>query len=67
MIKKYRFILFMSFFLMGGCSTEDNKTTSKQSGKPSIFSDQLKALEKAKAVEQVIQTGIDKRNQTLDE
>ena len=67
MMKKYHFILFVLFILFVGCSSGDDKTILKQSNKKSILNDQIKALEKAKEVEQVIQLGIDKRIQAIDE
>ena len=71
-MKKSRFIMLALFILIGGCSNGDDKTTieqssKEQSSKEPIFNDQLKALEKAKDVEQVIQMGMDKRIEALDE
>ena len=62
MIKKYRFILFMAFFLIGGCSSgEDN------SSKEHFLKDQVQVLEKAKGVEQMLKSADDKRRQAIEE
>ena len=67
MTKKYRLILFIAFLLIGGCSSGDNETTQTQSNKEHVFSDQTQALEKAIAVEQVLQTEADKQRQAIEE
>ena len=65
MTKKYRLLLFIPFILIGGCSSGDDETT--QSNEEHVFSDQTQALEKAKAVEQMLQTEADKRHQAIEE
>ena len=67
MMQKYRFILFMPFLLLGGCSSGEDKTTPDQSSKGQILKDQTQALEKAKEVDRVIQSGVDKRRQAIEE
>jgi uncharacterized protein YcfL len=67
MMKKYLLILFMPFTLLGGCSSEEDKTTPNQSGNGQVFNDQIGALEKAKQVEQLIQSGADKRHKAIEE
>ena len=67
MTQKYRFILFIPFILIGGCSSGEDETTQKQSSKEHVFSDQTRALEKAKGVEQVLQSGADKQRQAIEE
>jgi hypothetical protein len=62
-IKKYLYILLISFLLICGCSDGENKNTAKEH----ILSDQVRALEKAKNVEQVLKKDADKRIQALDE
>lgn len=57
----------MPFLLTGGCSSEEDVTTQKQPSKEHVFSDQTHALEKAKGVEQVLQSGADKQRQAIDE
>ena len=66
MVRKYLYILFISFFIMGGCSSEEDKTTSEQSNKEHFLKDQARALEKAKGVEQMLQSGADKRQQQIE-
>jgi hypothetical protein len=65
MTKKYRLILLIPFLLIGGCSNGDDETT--QSNNEHVFSDQTQALEKAKGVEQVLQTEADKQRQAIEE
>jgi len=67
MTKKYRFILFIPFLLIGGCSGGEDTATPEQSSKEHVFSDQARALEKAKGVEQVIQSGADRQRQAIEE
>jgi len=65
MAKKYRLILFIPFLLIGGCSSGDDETT--KSNREHVFSDQTQALEKAKGVEQVLQTEADNQRQAIEE
>ena len=65
MAKKYRLILFIPFLLIGGCSSGDDEAT--QPNKEHTFNDQTQALEKAKGVEQVLQTEADKQRQSIEE
>jgi len=67
MVRKDLCILFISFFVIAGCSSEEDKTTSEQSNKEHFLKDQVRALEKAKAVEQMLQSGADKRQQEIEE
>lgn len=67
MIRKYRFVLFMPFLLIGGCSGGNDETTPDTSSKDHIFEDQIQALEKAKEAEQVLQGGADIRRQAIEE
>ena len=53
--------------MIGGCSSEEDKTTSEQSNKEHFLKDQVRALEKAKGVEQMLQSGADKRQQQIEE
>ncbi len=67
MFRKYICILSVSFFLIGGCSSEEDKTTIEQTNKEHFLKDQARALEKAKGVEQMLQSGADKRQQQIEE
>ncbi|MGB5156957.1 hypothetical protein [Desulfobacterium sp. N47] len=67
MMKKYLFILFISFLLIGGCSGKEDQTGKERSDKEHILSDQVRALEKAKGVEQVLQKSTDKRITDIEE
>ena len=67
MTKKYRFILFIPILLIGGCSSGEHTASPEQSSKDNVFSDQTRALEKAKGVEQVIQSGADRQRQAIEE
>ncbi|MCF7970688.1 MAG: hypothetical protein K9L22_05920 [Methylococcaceae bacterium] len=66
--KKYALLLTVPFMLMVGCSNEENKaTTPEPSSELPIFNEQVKALEKSKQVEQMLQVGMDKQKQAIDE
>jgi PBP1b-binding outer membrane lipoprotein LpoB len=67
MMKNYRFILLMPFFLIGGCSSGEDQAAPDKSSKENFLKDQTRALEKAKQVESVIQSGADKRRQAIEE
>ena len=67
MLRKFLYISFISCFLISGCSSEEDKTTSEQSNKEHFLKDQVRALEKAKGVEQMLQSGADKRQQEIEE
>ena len=67
MTKKYQFIFLLPFLLIGGCSSGEDNTTPEQSSKEHVFSDQTRALEKAKGVEQMIQGGADRQRQMIEE
>ena len=67
MTQKYRFILFIPIILIGGCSSGEDETTQKQPSKEHVFSDETRALGKAKGVEQVLQSGADKQRQAIEE
>jgi len=66
-IKKYRVVLFIAFLFMGGCTSGEDKATPEQPSKETILKDHIRALEKAKEVEQVIQREADKHRQTIEE
>ena len=67
MVKKYLSILSILFFMISACSNEEDKTTAEQSNKEHVLKDQVRALEKAKGVEQMLQSGADKRQQQIEE
>jgi len=67
MITVSRSILFLPLFLLVGCSNGKDNKAPEPSSKEHVFSDQSRALEKAKEVEQVIQIGVDKQRQAIEE
>jgi hypothetical protein len=67
MTTKYRFIWFMLFIMTGGCSSGEDEATQNQSGTGHVFSGQTQAIEKAGAVEQLIQSGADRQRQTIED
>jgi len=66
-VRKYLSILSLLFFMVGACSNEEDKTSLKQPTKEHFLKDQVRALEKAKGVEQMLQSGADKRQQQIEE
>ncbi|MDH3354087.1 MAG: hypothetical protein OEL79_02595 [Chromatiales bacterium] len=60
-------ILFATSLLLVACSSGDDQTTSKQSDKNRVLESQMQALEKAKAAEQMLQSGADSRQQAIEE
>ena len=66
-LRSFLTISLISCFLIGACSNEEDKTASEKSNKEHILKDQVRALEKAKGVEQMLQSGADKRQQQIEE
>lgn len=66
-MKKHLIVLFMPLFLLCGCSGEDDKTLPDASSKELIFDEQIQSLEKAQAVEQMLQDGADIRRQAIEQ
>lgn len=60
-------LIFLSFFLINGCSKEEEKAVPKQTRQDHVWKSQTQALEKAKEVEQVLMDADKKRRQTIDE
>ncbi|MES9900188.1 MAG: hypothetical protein ABW148_14370 [Sedimenticola sp.] len=67
MMKKHQVLLFVPFFIIFGCSSEDGNTTSEQSSEEHVFKDQVQALNKAKDVEKIIQSATEKKRLVTDE
>ena len=67
MTKMYQLLLLLPMPLIGGCSDEKEDITQKQPSEEGVLSDQTRALEKAKGVEQVLQSGADKQRQAIEE
>jgi uncharacterized protein YcfL len=66
-MKKYQYIPIMALLLIGGCSSEPDESTADQPDNNKIYEEQMRALEKAQAVEQVLQDGADKTRQAIEE
>ena len=66
-MKKYLIVLFMPFFLLCGCSGENDKTLPDASSEKLLFDEQIQSLEKAQAVEQVLQDGTDMRREAIEQ
>lgn len=59
--------LLVSAFVISACSGEKNELSSETAKDEHLFSDQKRALDKAKGVEQMLQTGADDRQRQIDE
>lgn len=66
-MKKYRLLLLMSSLLIGACSSGDGQTSTEKSNNDPILKEQMKALEKAKGVEQMLQSGAVQRRKSMTE
>lgn len=66
-MKKQTKIIFISFFLMNGCSKESGENQQPESKQGKIFNTQVQALEKAKGIEQILQNSADKQRQKIEE
>ena len=67
MMNRYRILMFMPLFLLYGCSGHDDATLPDASSKELLFDEQIQSLEKAQAVEQVLQDGADIHRQAIDQ
>ena len=68
MFKKILYVAFItSSLVITACSNEEDKVTSEESSKEHFMSDQKRALEKAKGVEQMLQNDADKLAQEIEE
>ena len=67
MITKYSYILFITLFLISGCSSSSDETSTETIQKEHFASDQKRALDKAKGVEQLLQDNADQRQREIDE
>ena len=67
MIKICRLLLIMLFLLLGGCPAGEDNTTQERSGEDHVWQEQIRTLEKAQEVEQIIQTSADQYRQVIDE
>lgn len=66
-MKKYQYIPIMALLLIGGCSSETDESTADQPDNSKIYEEQMRVLEKAQDVEQVLQSGADKTRQAIEE
>ena len=66
MIYKYPFILLITFTLTAGCSNSSDETATEAMTKEHFASDQKRALDKAKTVEQLLQDGADQRQRDIE-
>ena len=72
MIKTACSILVISFwlsslFMLGGCSSDEDKSTQEHTDTDHVWKAQTQALDKAKGVEQIIQSSAEQHNQTIEE
>jgi len=66
-MKKLQILIFVSLFVVIGCSSEDESATKNKSSNKHIFKDHVQAIEKAKEVEILLQNAADKQRQTIEE
>ncbi|MCW8827361.1 MAG: hypothetical protein OQK78_13155 [Gammaproteobacteria bacterium] len=60
-------ILLTPLIFLGGCSSDEEQSAAKPSSNEHFLSDQVRAMEKAKEVEQMLQEGADQRQRTIEE
>jgi hypothetical protein len=59
--------MFVLFLFLGACSSGEDQVTPDKPKNDHILKEQMRALEKAREVEQMLQDGADKRKQTMEE
>ena len=67
MINKYFLILSLTFILITGCSSNNDEPVTSTTTKEHFASDQKRALDQAKGVEQLLQDGADQRQREIEE
>lgn len=67
MTNNYFFMLLITSFLISGCSSSNDEPVTNTTNKEHFASDQKRALDKAKTVEQLLQDGADQRQRDIDE
>lgn len=65
-MERIRLVFFIPTLLICGCSSEEEKAAPATSKKEHVFKDQVRALEKTKELEQVLQNQADKRGQAIE-
>lgn len=66
-MKKYLVLLYLPLLSISACSNELDEKTAEKSSKEQIFNAQTEALEKAKQVEQMIQSGVDNNQKLIEQ
>jgi len=66
-MKRQQILIFMSLFIVIGCSSEDNSATKSKSSDEHIFKNQVQAIEKAKEVEVLLQNAADQQRKAIEE
>ncbi|MCU7833677.1 MAG: hypothetical protein KZQ83_00375 [gamma proteobacterium symbiont of Taylorina sp.] len=66
-MKIYQLIILTLFMLTSACSNEDNSSSDEQSSDNFILKDQKLAMEKARQVEQLLQSSIENKSKLIDE
>ena len=62
----YLLVLLVSFLVVGGCSGGEEESGPKTSGKDHVFKDSVKAIDKAKKVERMIQQKDDRLRKEIE-
>jgi len=65
-MNRNRWIFIATTLLLTSCSNEDSKPVVKQKNELVIFNEQVKALEKAKGVEGMLQAAEDVRRKEVE-
>ncbi len=66
-MKICQLIIITFFILTSACSSEDNSSSDEQSSDNFILKDQKLAMEKARQVEQLLQSNAENKSKLIDE
>ena len=64
---KFFFLLYITLILLVSCSNDEGENPQLQNNQSHILKSQKEAIDKAKAVEQLLQNGVDNRRQIIQE
>ena len=64
---KFFFLLYITLILLVSCSNDEGENPQLQNNQSHILKSQKQAIDKAKAVEQLLQNGVDNRRQIIQE
>lgn len=67
MVKTPRFLLGLLFLLTVGCSSGESESTAEESGRGHVWEGQMRALDRARAVEQAMRDSAEEQRRKIEQ